>query len=52
MALADRIGVLEAGHLIWCGAATAILQSEDPRVHQLVDAVTVDWRSRAEDARR
>jgi len=52
IALADRIGVLEAGRLIWCGPANALLQSEDPRVRQLVDAVTVDLRSRAEDARR
>jgi osmoprotectant transport system ATP-binding protein len=52
MTLADRIGVLDAGHLIWCGPATAILQSDDARVRQLVDAVTVDPRSRAEDARR
>jgi osmoprotectant transport system ATP-binding protein len=50
--LADRIGVLDAGRLIWCGPASAILQSEDPRVRQFVDAVTVDPRSRAEDARR
>jgi osmoprotectant transport system ATP-binding protein len=52
MTLADRIGVLDAGHLIWSGPAMAILQSEDTRVHRLVDAVTVDPRSRAEDARR
>jgi osmoprotectant transport system ATP-binding protein len=52
MTLADRIGVLDAGHLIWSGPAPAILQSDDARVHQLVDAVTVDPRSRAEDARR
>ena len=49
--LADRIGVLAAGRLIWCGPASAILQSEDPRVRQFVDAVTVDPRSRAEDVR-
>jgi osmoprotectant transport system ATP-binding protein len=50
--LADRIGVLDAGRVIWCGPASAILQSEDPRVQQFVDAVTLDPRSRAEDARR
>src|SRR5262245_47379230 len=50
--LADRIGVLDAGRLIWCGPASAILQSEDARVRQFVDAVTVDPRSGAEDARR
>jgi osmoprotectant transport system ATP-binding protein len=51
IALADRIGVLDGGRLIWCGAASAILESHDPRVRPFVDAVTVDWRSRAEDAR-
>lgn len=52
VALADRIGVLDAGRLIWCGPANAIQQAEDPRVHRLVDAVTIEPRSRAEDVRR
>src|SRR5215475_118904 len=50
MTLADRIGVLDAGHLIWCGPANVIHQSDDPRVHQLVDAVTVEPRD-VEDSR-
>jgi osmoprotectant transport system ATP-binding protein len=41
IALADRIGVLDAGRLIWSGPAQAIPRSEDPRVRQFVDAVTV-----------
>jgi osmoprotectant transport system ATP-binding protein len=52
MALADRIGVLDRGRLIWCGPASAILQAQDARVRQFVDAVTVDPQSRAEDAHR
>jgi ABC-type proline/glycine betaine transport system ATPase subunit len=39
MTLADRIGVLDAGRLIWCGPARAIGGSDDPRVRRLVDAV-------------
>jgi len=41
IALADRIGVLDAGRLIWCGPAHDILRAEDPHVRQLVEAVTV-----------
>ncbi len=41
MALADRIGVLDAGRLIWCGPARAILEADDPRVRVFVEAVTV-----------
>jgi osmoprotectant transport system ATP-binding protein len=52
VALADRIGVLDGGQLIWCGPAPAILQTEDPRVRRFVEAVTLDLHSRAEDARR
>jgi ABC-type transporter Mla maintaining outer membrane lipid asymmetry ATPase subunit MlaF len=32
MALADRIGVLEDGRLIWSGQPQAIHACEDPRV--------------------
>jgi osmoprotectant transport system ATP-binding protein len=39
MTLADRIGVLDAGRLVWCGPARAIGESDDPRVRMLVDAV-------------
>jgi osmoprotectant transport system ATP-binding protein len=52
IALADRIGVLDGGHLIWCGPANGILQSEDPRVRQFVNAVTLDLRSGEESVRR
>jgi len=52
MALADRIGVLHAGRLIWHGPATKIVQADDVRVRRFLDAVTVDSRSRAEDVGR
>ena len=48
MALADRIGVLENGQLIWCGPAHAVAQSQDQRVRKFVDAVRVGSRSNAE----
>ena len=38
MALADRIGVMDDGRLIWCGPAKTIVQSDDPRVRQFVEA--------------
>jgi len=38
MALGDRIGVIHDGRLIWCGAPTAILDCDDPRVRRFVDA--------------
>ena len=44
MALADRIGVLDAGRLIWSGPPQAIPGCEDPRVRELVDAVVVGTR--------
>jgi osmoprotectant transport system ATP-binding protein len=49
MALADRIGVLENGQLIWCGPARAIPRCEDPRVRKFIDAVTVERRFDLED---
>jgi osmoprotectant transport system ATP-binding protein len=45
VALADRIGVLESRRLIWSGPASAILQSDDPRVRKFVDVITVSSRS-------
>jgi osmoprotectant transport system ATP-binding protein len=48
MALADRIGVLDDGQLIWSGPARAILQADDPRVRRLIDAVIVVPRPSAE----
>ena len=47
MALADRIGVLDAGRLIWCGPAADILASNDPRVREFVEAVTLVGGARA-----
>ena len=41
MTLADRIGVIDEGRLIWIGAPQAIAACEDPRVRTLVDAVTL-----------
>jgi osmoprotectant transport system ATP-binding protein len=37
MTLADRIGVLEGGRLIWSGPARDIVDSGDPRVRRFVD---------------
>ena len=48
MMLADRIGVLEHGKLIWSGPAPAIADCEDPRVRTFVDAVSVTSRSGTE----
>ena len=38
-ALADRIGVLDAGRLVACDAAKDIARSSDPRVRRLLDAI-------------
>jgi osmoprotectant transport system ATP-binding protein len=46
MAMADRIGVLDEGRLIWCGPADAILEADEPRVRQLIEAVSVAPRDR------
>ena len=37
LALADRIGVLEHGRLIWCGPAETIGDSPDPRIRQFLE---------------
>jgi osmoprotectant transport system ATP-binding protein len=37
MTLADRIGVLDHGQLIWVGPARDIASSDDPRVRRFVD---------------
>ena len=50
IALADRIGVLDAGRLIWSGPARGILDADDARVRRLVDAVTPAPLASAEDA--
>ena len=39
LALADRIGVLDEGRLIWCGTSQAITESDDLRVRALVESV-------------
>jgi ABC-type transporter Mla maintaining outer membrane lipid asymmetry ATPase subunit MlaF len=39
LALADRIGVLDEGRLIWSGMPKAIGEADDPRVRDLVDTV-------------
>jgi osmoprotectant transport system ATP-binding protein len=41
MTLADRIGVLDRGSLIWCGPALDIRACDDQRVRQFVEAVMV-----------
>jgi osmoprotectant transport system ATP-binding protein len=51
IALADRIGVLDAGQLIWSGPARGILQAGDARVRRLVEAVAVTPLGPAEDPR-
>lgn len=39
LALADRIGVLNEGRLIWSGTPQAIVAADDPRVRALVESV-------------
>jgi osmoprotectant transport system ATP-binding protein len=51
MALADRIGVLDSGTLVWSGPARAILEAKDARVRRFVDAVSIEPRSGVEDLR-
>jgi osmoprotectant transport system ATP-binding protein len=51
IALADRIGVLENGQLIWSGPAPAIPQCDDPRVRKFVEAVTVGPRAATDPGR-
>jgi osmoprotectant transport system ATP-binding protein len=41
IALGDRIGVLDAGRLIWSGPAREILHAEDPRVRPFVESVSL-----------
>jgi len=48
MALADRIGVLEQGQVIWYGPPHAIAESSDPRVRRFLDAVTAGPRDNTE----
>ena len=40
MTLADRIGVMDLGRLIWCGEPQAIAGAEHPLVRRLVEAAT------------
>ena len=40
MRLADRIGVMEQGRLVWCGEPQAIADAGHPLVSRLVDAAT------------
>ncbi len=40
IALADRIGVMEGGRLIWCGPPRAIHEADDPIVRQFVESAT------------
>src|SRR6186713_3703407 len=37
MILGDRIGVMDGGRLVWCGASRSILECDDPRVRRFVD---------------
>jgi osmoprotectant transport system ATP-binding protein len=39
LALADRIGVLDEGRLIWSGPPQAIVEADEPRVRALVESV-------------
>jgi osmoprotectant transport system ATP-binding protein len=39
LALADRIGVLDEGRLIWCGTPQAIADADHPRVRALVESL-------------
>jgi osmoprotectant transport system ATP-binding protein len=44
MRLADRIGVMEDGRLIWIGPAASLAASADGRVQRLVESVTLPSR--------
>jgi osmoprotectant transport system ATP-binding protein len=46
LSLADRVAVLEDGALVACADPESIIQSADPRVRRLLDAVTIHPRSR------
>jgi osmoprotectant transport system ATP-binding protein len=37
MGLGDRVAVMEAGRLIWCGPPSQLPLSDDPRLRQLLD---------------
>jgi osmoprotectant transport system ATP-binding protein len=37
MGLGDRVAVMEAGRLIWCGPPSELSLSDDPRLRQLLD---------------
>jgi osmoprotectant transport system ATP-binding protein len=45
LVLADRIGVLDEGRLIWCGPAPDIFDCRHPRVRTFLEAVTVPPRA-------
>ena len=51
MTLADRIGVLDHGSLIWCGSPLDIRACDDQRVRRFVEAVMVAPRSGVEGGR-
>ncbi len=44
LSLADRVAVLDAGALIGCEPPHAIVESSDPRIRKLLEAVTVTVR--------
>jgi len=48
MALADRVGVLDEGRLIWCGPPPALHGCDDPRVRTFVEAVAPPSRAGAQ----
>jgi osmoprotectant transport system ATP-binding protein len=37
MTLADRIGIMDRGRLVWCGEPQAIIEADHPLVRRLVD---------------
>ena len=37
MGLADRVAVMETGHVIWSGSPSALAESDDPRVRHLLE---------------
>jgi osmoprotectant transport system ATP-binding protein len=47
LALADRVGVMESGRLIWCGTPRAIVTCEDARVRAFVNSAVPVRRSGA-----
>lgn len=38
--IADRVAMLDGGHIVWCGAVTEMEQSDNPYIHQFIHGNT------------